>query len=750
MEEATGGSLDDENANSGSDSLNCSQTTNELRHALLRPPNKKRFDEEKEEIMREIQVKDQELKSLAAVSPNAKTARHKEIRLEREAAIAKRRNIDTELATLKQQITEKMGQLSRTESNLHIKNEQKIDDTIKKLEWQLRQQNFRLAEERRIVAEVDKLKRSKKFLEEYNSQKKEVDKMRAAQKKFREEKDVIHQTVFSLNKQEEELRKTSQDQKMKYEECKRELDRLHEKKRQLLSEQQRCENELKQWRSRKRSESFRRREELRLAKEEQWQKEQLEFEKYRQPFEDEINLCNTLISYVQRYVEKDDSAYLASPREENPHPPLGSSSSFGPADSLDDGKFVLLKKSEEPSVDYAVGNRPRRSSKKSRKLSGTKPLPHTPQILKQFSSLKLEAPGNVSKVQSTLDQLTERKKYFEEQAALKSRQMLGNLNSSFSGSMTGTLDSPMRERATTWGMFEMPPAILETRTPSDTGESGIHDMSRQASKTESSESTAEVSHCDQVLEDLIKQSAEYQESEASRSSGDTITMEMEEIPSNQAYSSNQTSDYDPKSAVSQDHSEAVFAQDNHSMDHDLAEINLGKKTISQSFGDLLNKGGHLFSLMNKEISSNIENYDTDFPPTLCSGTEKALSDKRDCDNLKTASAGASFLQISSEMGDNSSLTGISGTCKTPVLSQGVTGCDIKTISASCVVVKDRPHDLNIATGGGKARDNIWQGMTQQGVNWKQNMTETNCDDEAVVRDLDELELENKIDEVTHL
>jgi len=58
-----------------------------------------------------------------------------------------------------------MGQLSRTESNLHYKNEQRIDDTIKKLELQLRNQNFRLSEERRIVAEVDKLKRSKKVLE---------------------------------------------------------------------------------------------------------------------------------------------------------------------------------------------------------------------------------------------------------------------------------------------------------------------------------------------------------------------------------------------------------------------------------------------------------------------------------------------------------------------------------------------------------------------------------------------------------
>ena len=61
-------------------------------------------------------------------------------------------------------ITFQRGSLSTTESNLHYKNEAKIDEAIRKLEWQLKVQNFKVAEERRIVAEIDKLKRSKKVL----------------------------------------------------------------------------------------------------------------------------------------------------------------------------------------------------------------------------------------------------------------------------------------------------------------------------------------------------------------------------------------------------------------------------------------------------------------------------------------------------------------------------------------------------------------------------------------------------------
>ena len=56
------------------------------------------------------------------------------------------------------------GGLSTTESNLHYKNEAKIDEAIRKLEYQLKVQNFKLSEERKIVAEIDKLKRSKKVL----------------------------------------------------------------------------------------------------------------------------------------------------------------------------------------------------------------------------------------------------------------------------------------------------------------------------------------------------------------------------------------------------------------------------------------------------------------------------------------------------------------------------------------------------------------------------------------------------------
>ena len=52
----------------------------------------------------------------------------------------------------------------------------------------------------------------------------------------------------------------------------------------------------------------------------------MEYELQREPFEDEKNLCNTLISYLQRFTnseQKDDAALLPSPRDELPETQIG-------------------------------------------------------------------------------------------------------------------------------------------------------------------------------------------------------------------------------------------------------------------------------------------------------------------------------------------------------------------------------------------------------------------------------------------
>lgn len=621
-------------SSSQASSLGSSLSSSQDFRRQMKPPNKKKYEEEMEELQSLIRSKEAEMKALANASPESASGQLRELRAEKEASINKRKKIDSDLRLLNEEIKKKMGQLSKTESNLHYKNEAKIDDAIRKMEWQLKTQNFRLSEERRIVAEIDKLKRSKKVLVEYFTQKKEVDKMRDSQRRMRGEREYFYKAVTNLSKREEEQKKSEHERKRKLEEYKRELDGLYARKRELFMEfkqsEQEYQTQLKARRHKLRKESFKKKEEERKAKEEIWQKEMLEYESQREPFEDEKNLCNTLISYLQRRSnsEREDST-LASPREERPEQQIGT----GLADCLDGGKFVLLKKSEDTEADYSVANKPRRRSKKGRKLSVTKPLAHTPQIIAQFSSLNLNAPSNVSEIPASIEQLQARKRYYEEQACHVPRPLLGNLSGSFSssGSLSGSLDSPLRERSSTWGFVEVPPAIAENQTPSDAGnsaESGFHDMSRQASKTESSESAAECSPSDQALEELIKQSAEYGESETSRSSSDTITPEehiCEEVDQSKETCS-------PKN--SQGNTENVSDnQSSHSQDNDSAESSVFEENSSKSN---LRSEEQLRGI-NTEQSLSAKNYDADFPPALkadIGGCSDHSSDKLNCDGSK--------------------------------------------------------------------------------------------------------------------
>ena len=83
-----------------------------------------------------------------------------------------------------------MDSLSKVQGDLQYKNEDRINEAIRRLETQHKMHNFNLREEKKIVAEIDRLKRSKKSLVQYTDIKREVDAMRDTARRLREERDV--------------------------------------------------------------------------------------------------------------------------------------------------------------------------------------------------------------------------------------------------------------------------------------------------------------------------------------------------------------------------------------------------------------------------------------------------------------------------------------------------------------------------------------------------------------------------------
>ncbi|VDI45258.1 Hypothetical predicted protein [Mytilus galloprovincialis] len=473
----------------------------------VKPPNKKKHEDEVEGIQNIIKEKETLLRSLTAENFQNFL---KATRAEKLAVIEKLKKIDTDLKAFSQQITKKKGIQDQLQSRLHYRSEVKIDEAIRRLEWQLKIQNFKLTEEKKIVAEIDSLKRSKKDLSQFLAAKKEVDEIRERQRRMREERDRYQKNVNQLRNKEDETKKSLEEKKSKLYVLKKEIDKLYTRKRHMIHEFKQHEkeyNEVKdEMKKQKKRDSFKRKEESKSHME-AFQNDIEEYGLQKEPYEDEIKLCNTLINYLQKFQVAEDEV-------EEP------SKNTGVVDELDDGKYILLKKTED--TDYSsVRPTKRRPSKKGKKFSVTKPITHAPQIFSQFASLMLNAPSTIPEIIVSLEQVQARKTFYEEGGPIPTQRMVTPSIEEHSASETG---------------------ISAT-------ESAMCEMSRQVSNTESNDNPEDSFF---VLDELVKLSGN--DDNLSDKSEDTLARSNSDS-TDRGHSDVDNSELSPKSRKGSDVSE---------------------------------------------------------------------------------------------------------------------------------------------------------------------------------------------------
>ncbi|VDI56735.1 Hypothetical predicted protein [Mytilus galloprovincialis] len=473
----------------------------------VKPPNKKKHEDEVEGIQNIIKEKETLLRSLTAENFQNFL---KATRAEKLAVIEKLKKIDTDLKAFSQQITKKKGIQDQLQSRLHYRSDVKIDDAIRRLEWQLKIQNFKLTEEKKIVAEIDSLKRSKKDLSQFLAAKKEVDEIRERQRRMREERDRYQKNVNQLRNKEDETKKSLEEKKSKLYVLKKEIDKLYTRKRHMIHEFKQHEkeyNEVKdEMKKQKKRDSFKRKEESKSHME-AFQNDIEEYGLQKEPYEDEIKLCNTLINYLQKFQVAEDEV-------EEP------SKNTGVVDELDDGKYILLKKTED--TDYSsVRPTKRRPSKKGKKFSVTKPITHAPQIFSQFASLMLNAPSTIPEIIVSLEQVQARKTFYEEGGPIPTQRMVTPSIEEHSASETG---------------------ISAT-------ESAMCEMSRQVSNTESNDNPEDSFF---VLDELVKLSGN--DDNLSDKSEDTLARSNSDS-TDRGHSDVDNSELSPKSRKGSDVSE---------------------------------------------------------------------------------------------------------------------------------------------------------------------------------------------------
>ncbi|CAB4067627.1 unnamed protein product [Lepeophtheirus salmonis] len=320
-----------------------------------------------------------------------------EIRSQRDMIGEQRTMVDDQLTDINKRVFDKREQVQKVRSGMLYQNEEIILDQIQKLEIQLTKNNFKPSEEKKIILEINRLKRSKNLLKEFNFYKSELDALRTRQKEIREKRDELFKERGEVKRVEDGLKKDSRETKEKVDNLKTEIDRMWLEKKELVNEFRALEAKHRQLLYERREEQRQKRKEDKAAFEEQKHRELEEMQANAEPYEE------------QRSDNPDgDSVYST---------PIGVTPVTTP---IEDGCFVYKKSSNDENL-MSMGMS-KKSSKKNKKRNSfnrtNKPFTHNPETFAQFLSLSINPPVNTNEVASTIVELKSKLKHFEEQAVI--------------------------------------------------------------------------------------------------------------------------------------------------------------------------------------------------------------------------------------------------------------------------------------------------------------------------------------------
>ncbi|KAJ3107147.1 hypothetical protein HDU97_004840 [Phlyctochytrium planicorne] len=327
-------------------------------------------------------------------------------------------------------IKKKNDDVKSSKDKLGVKTVEEADRQIASLEQQLTAGNLKLMDEKKIVAEISKLKTARKQLDTLGTQastvesdKKQLDTLRAELDTLSPKKEAINKEFDVVKAQLKELDDSKRKDMGSFTDLigqkksiKAEVDALYTQMRSLKTEFQQQNKDWFAWeqaeRDRRRREfveSKKKDETIRLTRAAE---EELENAKIP-AFTEEINICNSLIAFLQPYSSKPKAAASAAVSAESKHAVRSVDT------SIPEG-LVVLKKEEE---DYMVMGKGK-SKTKSKQRGGSAKEPVEPSktaaiklditTMDLFAKLKVNFPTTVADADGTIEQLEAKKTKFLE------------------------------------------------------------------------------------------------------------------------------------------------------------------------------------------------------------------------------------------------------------------------------------------------------------------------------------------------
>ncbi|XP_066023112.1 uncharacterized protein [Pocillopora verrucosa] len=414
----------------------------------VKPPNSKIFQLQMDEIGSRIRETEEKLKSLdkqvllsggrinKSAAPVDKEKLHEELqdlRTQREKVIEERKQCDLELKGLNDQVRKMNDACTKLQAATRYKSEARIDEAVRRLEHQMQAQQLNLREEKRIVAEIDTLKRSKRSLKEYLDLKQHVDQLRNKQKHLRSQRDACVRRINGLKAREEKLKNQldsadvcSENEEAKIQQrehlntieiLKKELDDLHRERRERKAKFSKEKNDyysaIREMKSQKqREEATRRKNEKQTM-----MKAVVSSRATQQLYEKEKSLCDTLISYMEKLhtslVHLPEIQGTASIDKE----PVVSLSASADFSSSVEGMFLRRKSEADDLVGVFAGVHriSRKGSRKGRR-SSAKEAPRKlnlhPEVVEHLLTLGLSPPSTATDIPKVLGELHEKKEFY--------------------------------------------------------------------------------------------------------------------------------------------------------------------------------------------------------------------------------------------------------------------------------------------------------------------------------------------------
>lgn len=416
-----------------------------------RPPNRARHEQELELLAGRVREAEVERGGLL------ESVRHQRgllsrVRGEREQLNKTRAGVFQQLELANSEVRARGDAVQKLRAGLPHQRLAEVEEQAGRLEMQLVRRTLTTQEERRITTEIDRLKRSKRALQQLEKEKAELSKARAAQQSAREGREQWSRTGRELRQQEEQVRQELGLLLQRAEHCKQQADQARQQRRDTL-DKFRAQSDLhRAWLAERRIRQQRRTELERAEAAHSLAREEAELRATAEPLLAERQLCSALLQYCDRLggggVEgvaensEQPGNYLALPlptlsarrRSSGFSTASGASSHYAtpcgrspastplsgsPPVSLDADKpgFYVKKKDENNEIFFAGSKKKVKRPRSERRLSLKKGVTHNPETFVQFSSLGIAPPTSPAAVPDVSRQLRDKLQQLELRAA---------------------------------------------------------------------------------------------------------------------------------------------------------------------------------------------------------------------------------------------------------------------------------------------------------------------------------------------